>query len=337
MESDVRRIIGERLSTRISFSMPWGIGPIIYAFGLLLSTATGNLTRFLTDYPWGCLVIVITLAIWAAPRLTERHGKCTIAIRKALNITEEEFNTLLEGNMHRLVSGKNLVFGLTFLPALLWAFTQRLWWREYSQPVLFDAFYFVILVFILGYYASTMFGAAMSCNQNVYTICEKTPINADYLLDEGQPILRRLWGGQILRITALALVMSALTNVPILLYSGSTSLLMNLAVALTLTALIFVAPHYMFHRMLERAKEETLAEVSRRRRTLRSEEMPGRGDAQSVDDIGRMLDMIYLTQYEGVLANRNTWLVDLEVVVELLVVGSLHVIFMEILNIIAHH
>lgn len=336
MESDVKRIMGERLLTRISFSIPWMVGPIIYAFGLLLSTTTGNLIRFLMDYPWACLVAVITIAIWAIPRLAERHGRCTISIRKALNVTDGEFKALLDSNMRRLISGKNIVFGLTFLPALLWAFTQRLWWREYSQPVLFDAFYIVILVFILGYYASTMFGAAVSCNQNVYAICEKTPINLEYLLDEGQPILRRLWGGQILRITTVALVMSALTNVPILLYSGGASLLVNLAIALTLTALIFVAPHYMFHRMLERAKDERLAEVSERRRELRSEGPPGKGDARSVDDVGRMLDVIYLTQYEGVLANRNTWLVDLEVVVELLVVGSLHVIFMEILNIIAH-
>jgi len=130
--------------------------------------------------------------------------------------------------------------------------------------------------------------------------------------------------------------MSALTNVPILLYSGSTSLLMNLAIALTLTTLIFVAPHYMFHRMLERARDETLSEVSERRRALRSNGQSSKVGAQSVDDVGRMLNMIYLTQYEGVLGSRSTWLVDLEVVVELLVVGSLHVTFMEILNILAH-
>ena len=72
-------------------------------------------------------------------------------------------------------------------------------------------------------------------------------------------------------VTVLALVMSALTNVPILLYSGSMSLLMNLAIALTLTALIFVVPHYMFHRMLERAKDEMMVEVSERRRALISD------------------------------------------------------------------
>ena len=143
MESDVKRIMGESLLTRSYFSIPWMIGPIIYAFGLLLSLATGNLTRFLIDYPWGCLVIVITLAMWATPRLAKRHEKYTIAIRKVLNITDEEFKILLESNMRRLTSGKNLVFGLTFLPALFWAFTQRLWWREYSQPVLFDSFYLV--------------------------------------------------------------------------------------------------------------------------------------------------------------------------------------------------
>jgi hypothetical protein len=93
----------------------------------------------------------------------------------------------------------------------------------------------------------------------------------------------------------------------------------------------------MFHRMLEKAKEEVLANVSERRRALRSNVQSGREGTQIIDDVGRMLDMIYLTQYEGVLGNRSTWLVNLEVVVELLVVGSLHVTFMEILNILVHH
>jgi len=336
MRSEVKRIMGESMQTRIFFSIPWMIGPVIYVFGLLLSMATGNLTRFLADYPWACLVTVVTIAIWASPRLVERHGKYTVAIRKTLDVTDEEFEVLLESNMRRLLSGKNLVLGLTFLPGLLWAFVQRLWWREYFQPALFDAYYIAILIFVLMYYASTMFGAAVSCNQNLYTICEKTRINQRYLLDEGQPIFRKLWGGQILRITAVALIMSALTNVPILLYSGSTSLLMNLAIALTLTTLIFVAPHYMFHRMLKRAKDEMLAEVSQRRRALGSDWQPGKEGARDVDDVGRMLDVIYLTQYEGVLSNRSTWLVDLKVVVELLVVGSLHVTFIEILNILTH-
>lgn len=325
------------LLLRIYFSVPWVIGPIIYIVGLLLSTTTGNLTRFLTDYPWACLVIVITLATWVNTRLVERHEEFTIAIRKVLNITDEEFKALLESNMRRILSGKNLILGLIFLPALLWAFTQRLWWHEYTQPALYDVYYLVILVFVVWYYASTMFGAAVSCNQNMYTLFEKTPINQEYLLDEGQPILRRLWGGQILRVTALALAMSALTNVPILLYSGSISLLLNLTIALTLTTLIFVVPHYIFHKMLERAKEDTLTEVSERLRALRSDGQAGKGGTHSVDEIGRMLDVIYLTQYEGVLSNRGTWLVDLEVVVELLVVGSLHVTFMEILSILARH
>ena len=337
MESDLKRIMSESTLSRSGFSIPWMIGPIIYAIGLLLSMVTGNLPRFLIDYPWACLLAVITISIWATPRLAERHGKYTISIRKVLSITDEEFKELLESNMRRLASAKNLLFGLTFLPALLWAFTQRLWWQEYSQPILFDAYYLVILVFVLLYYATMMFGAAVSCNQNVYVMCIKTPIDAEYLLDEGQPIFQRLWGGQILMVTALALIMSALTNVPILLYSGSTSLLINLTIALTLTALIFVVPHYMFHRMLEKAKEEVLANVSERRRALRSNVQSGKEGTQIIDDVGRMLDMIYLTQYEGVLGNRSTWLVNLEVVVELLVVGSLHVTFMEILNILAHH
>ena len=94
MESDLKRIMSESTLSRSGFSIPWMIGPIIYAIGLLLSMVTGNLPRFLIDYPWACLVAVITIAIWAAPHLTERHGKYTISIRKVQNITDEEFKTL---------------------------------------------------------------------------------------------------------------------------------------------------------------------------------------------------------------------------------------------------
>ena len=82
----------------------------------------------------------------------------------------------------------------------------------------------------------------------------------------------------------------------------------------------------MFHRLLEKAKEEMLSKVRsiRRRLSLDSIEDLGRG-TDDQRNIGVKLDLIYLTQYEGNLARRSTWLVDLEVVVELLVVGSIHV------------
>ena len=86
MESDIKRVMSENLLVRIHFSIPWIVGSIIYAVGLLLSTATGNITRFLTDYLWACLVTVITIVIWVIPRFTERHGKYTISIRKAVNM-----------------------------------------------------------------------------------------------------------------------------------------------------------------------------------------------------------------------------------------------------------
>ena len=336
MRSDIKQIMNKNMALRIISSIPWIIGPIMYAVGLIIAIVTGNLTRFIGDYPWACLTLVITIAIWSSPKLIERHWKYTIMIRDVLKITDEEFNALLEKNIRRLFSGRNVIFGLAFLPGLLWAFTQRLWWREYSHPALFDFYYLVTLVFVLLYYASIMFGAAVSCNQNLYTICENTPINSETLLDVGQPIFKRFWGGQILRITTLALIMSALTNVPVLLYSGSTGFLLNLVIALTLTVFIFVVPHVMFHRMLERAKEEVLEHVSQRRRSLRNNVRFG-SVIEDAENVGRMLDIIYLTQYEGVLENRGTWLVNLEVIMELLVVGSLHVTFMEILNILMHH
>jgi hypothetical protein len=165
------------------------------------------------------------------------------------------------------------------------------------------------------------------------TNSEKTPIDYEYTMNEGQTILRSIWGGQLARVTAVALIMSALTNVPILLYSGGLSLFLNLAIALSLTVLIFLTPHYMFHRLLERAKEEMLSKVLNLRSKI---------DISRLEDLGRSMDkegkidnmfqLIYLSQYEAGLRNRSTWIVNLEVIMELLVVGSLHVMFMEILT-----
>jgi hypothetical protein len=182
-----------------------------------------------------------------------------------------------------------------------------------------------------------MFGASISCNQNVYKLCEKYPIDYEYIMGKGNPLLRKYWGGQLGRVTVIALIMSALTNVPVLLYSGEMSLYLNLTIALVLTLLIFIVPHYMFHRVLERAREELISRILELRSNkgyTRLEDLDrSLGDEQKANG---MLNLIYLTQYEGNLRARSTWLVDLEAVVELLVVGSIHVIFMEILTQFAH-
>jgi ABC-type multidrug transport system fused ATPase/permease subunit len=140
------------------------------------------------------------------------------------------------------------------------------------------------------------------------------------------------------RATAVALILSALTNVPIIIYSGGFSLFLNLAIAMVLTILIFIVPHFMFHRLLEEAKDEMLSKVLKMRRKLNLDTLKDLGkETDDQRNIGDMLELIYLTQYEGDLRSRSTWLVDLEVVFELLVVGSIHVIFMEILTMLVGH
>jgi len=320
------------------FSIPWYIGIIIYIIGVLLSLFTGDLARFLRDYPWALFSIAIMIGAWANPYLYERHMNCTKSIRNIFSVSDKAFETLFEDNMRNLTHPRNLIFGLIFLPALLWALTQHLWWQGYNNSFIFDVYYLLVLAFIFITYAGLMFGAAFSCNLNVYRLCEKIPIDYEYVVNKGQSLLRGLWGGLVGKSTAVALILSALTNVPIIIYSGGMSLFLNLAIALVLTILIFIVPHYMFHRLLERAKEYMLSKVLsiRRRLNLDSIEDLGKG----IDDqrnIGDMLELIYLTQYEGDLRSRSTWLVDLEVVVELLVIGSIHVIFMEILTMLLGH
>ncbi len=336
MESDVRRIMASIPAYRLYFRSeryPWVPGLVVYTVGLVISATAGDLFRFVTDPPWACLSIAVTIASMSVRRV-EIQGRATLAIRKCLDITDEEFGKLLEANIRRLGSMRNVVLGLAFLPALLWALTQRLWWGTYAQPSVFDIYYLALLAVILMTYANFMFGAAVSCNQNVYNICEKTPIDREYLLDEGLPILKKQWGGLILRVTVIALVMVTLTSVPILLYSGSVGLLVNLGMALTLTALIFVVPHFIFHRLLEREKDEGLFEISEKLKKLKSYEEPNEGDAPDMNSMRRMLDKINLTQRLEALRSRGTWLVDSATMVEVLAVVASS---QEILNLLVHH
>lgn len=134
-------------------------------------------------------------------------------------------------------------------------------WFDYNTPFFFDLFYLVFIRFVLTSYAGVMFGATIGCNLNVYKLCEKIPINSEYLLGEGEPTLRRRCGSLIITATVIAFILSALINVPILLFSGELRLFLNLALAIALTIVIFLFPHYMFHRMLEKAKNEILSQI----------------------------------------------------------------------------
>ena len=315
----------------------WTVGLILYAAGVLISLYTGDLKRFLLDYPWACFSVVYMIGAWVGPYFTERHRMSTISIRNAFSVSDEEFEEVLGSNMRRLTQWRNVLFGLIFLPTLLWAWTQRLWWQGYNRPFFFDLYYLLILALMFPIYASLMFGAAFACNFNVYKLCEKIPIDSEYLLDEGQPILRRSWGDLVEKAMVVTLIMSALTNVPILLYSGEMRSFLNLGLALALTTLIFLVPHYMFHKMLERAKDEMLSRVLRLRGKLgfgRLEELSRSTSSERKTD--EMLNLIYLTQYERSLRSRSTWLVDLKAVAELLAAGSVHVVFLELLTRFMH-
>jgi hypothetical protein len=151
-------------------SIPWPTGFIIYIVGVLMAASTGNAVSFLRDYPWACFALVNSFCAWTMYNLTERHLRCTISIRKIFSASDEAFETVLRGNMRRLTHPRNLIFGLVFLPALIWAGTQRLWWQGYNMPFLFDLYYLLNLALMFPLYAGLMFGAAVACNQNVYEL-----------------------------------------------------------------------------------------------------------------------------------------------------------------------
>lgn len=315
----------------------WILGPIFYVIGVLIAFFTGDLGNFLLSYPWISFIIAYMIGSWAGSHFGEIHRRCTRSIRNAFIVSDDEFEEILESNMKRLTHPRNLLFGLIFVPTILWAWIQRLWWQGYYSPFFFDLYYLLVVVFVFIAYSGVMFGAVFGCHLNIHRLCEKIPINTEYLMGEGQPILRRLWGDLIGKVTVVAFIMSTLINVPILLYSGWLGSFFNLVLALALTVVIFLFPHYMFHRMLEKSKEEMLSQVLKQQKNLGHIGLEDLGE--SVDDklkTSQLMTLIYLTQYEWNLRTRSTWLVDLKAVAELLIVASIHVMLMEVLKLFVH-
>ncbi|MFW9890391.1 MAG: hypothetical protein ACFFER_19610 [Candidatus Thorarchaeota archaeon] len=314
----------------------WILGPVLYITGIVLSILTDNLVSFLIDYPWACFLFAYTIGTWVLPPFAKLHESATHAIRNAFLVSDDEFDEIVRTNMERLNRLRNLVLGLIFLPIMLWAWTQRLWWLDYNSPLIFDLYYLLLVVFVLPAYSGIIFGAVVACHLNIYRLCERIPVDPKFLLEEGRPIIRKLWGGLIARVTVVAFIMSALTNVPILLYSGETRSLLNLGLALTLTITIFILPHYLFHRMLERAKDEIHAEVVEHKKKLGLWQWEPPASSIDEKETLRMLSLVYLNQYEWNMSAKSTWLVDLKAVTELLVVATMHFVLLEVLTLLAH-
>jgi hypothetical protein len=317
-------------------SFLWIMGPILYLAGIILSMFTDNLESFFLDYPWACFLLAFTIGTWVMPHFQESHERATLAIRRIFLVSDEEFEEIVRTNMKRLTRLRNLVFGFIFLPMMLWAWTQRLWWLDYNNPLLFDLYYLLLVILVLPAYAGIIFGAVVACHLNIHRLCERIPVNSEYLLEEGRPIIRKLWGALIAEVTVIAFIMSALTNVPILFYSGEIRSFLNLALALVLTIVIFILPHYLFHRMLRRAKDEIQTQILEHKEKLspwRLEGLVGKADEQ---ETLRMLNLVYLTQYEWNMKAKSTWLVDLKAITELLVVAAMHFILLEVLTLLSH-
>ncbi len=315
----------------------WMVGPILYLVGVLIAVISGNLENFLFDYPWASFIVAYMIGSWAGPHLGERHRRCTRSIRKAFSVSDEKFEEIVEENMRRLSHPRNLIFGLIFVPTLLWAWVFRLWWYDYTSLIFFDVYYLVVVVWVFIAYAAIMFSAVVACHLNIYRLCEKIPLNSEYLMGEGYAILRQSWGDLISKITIVAFIMSALINVPILLHSGVLGSLLNLVLAFVLTVIIFLFPHFMFHRMLGKAKKELQLRIQNDRKNLGVIGLEQFESSEvETSKVLKMLNLIYLTQYEWTLQNRSTWLVDLKAVAELLVVASMHILLMEVLTLIPH-
>lgn len=284
----------------------------------------------------GMFLAGITIGTWIMPHFRESHERATLAIRSAFLVSDEEFEEIVRTNMKRLTNLRILVFGVIFLPIMLWAWTQRLWWVDYNSPILFDMYYLMLAAFVLPAYAGIMFGAVVACHLNIHRLCERIPIDSEYVLEEGRPIIRKLWGDLVVGVTVVAFIMSALTNVPVLLYSGEIRSFLNLALALFLPIIIFLFPHYLFHRMLRRAKDEMQTRILEQKKKLgpwHLEEIVGSMDEQKTTE---MLNLVYLTQYEWNVRSKSTWLVDLKAVTELLVVATMHFVLLEILTLFMH-
>lgn len=198
------------------------------------------------------------------------------------------------------------------------------WWWFYNQPFLSTVYYYIggILTWIFGgiFFYMILFGLTLAYRE----LCLKTSFKEELLSTEWmEPFLSFK---SLITLTMFIAVINALLGIIIwaptleqtpFIYFPYTSM----AVILVPTILF---PHYFFHKLFSRTKQKHLKELQKKLSKIKN--------SKKNDKISEIL----LLLRKGEVEKMKTWLLDVKILGEVIIVALMHVILIEALTTIMH-
>jgi len=291
---------------------------------------TDNLQSFLSDYRW------ILISIFGA-----YNGILTIFIFRKFSDSLNNIEHLIDFDDAQKVKNKllsRLTSKFSLIAVVFWLFinsfifdegVQRWYWQSlYNNPNLVSTYYFIesspYMVFVGIFVYMILFGLNVAYRD----LCLKTSFKKEVLMSEWMEPFKDF--RKLITLIMFGAVIYAVFPPNIWSSVPHTTDVTNWIIYIPYTgvAIVLVStiifPHYRFHQLFSNARGSHLKDIRKKLSQISS--------VKFENAIRRILLLLEEARAE----KKKTWLIDVKVLGEILIVASMHVILVEVVTIFIH-
>jgi hypothetical protein len=289
--------------------------------------ATGNLKFFLSEPKWIFLTIYGFVSGISVIFIFRRVQNSLTRIRHLIG-SEEKFLKVKDKLLGYLTHKVSWIF-ITFWPVMnigrLFMPTDRInWWWFYNQPFYSTVYYYIdgIFTWIFGglFFYMIPFGLTLVYRE----LCLKTSFKEELLSSEWmEPFLSFR---SLITLTMFIAVINALLGIIIWAPTMELTPFIFFPYASMIIILVptILFPHYFFYKLFSRTKQRCLKELQKKITKIENSEKN--------DKISEILLLLRKNEVEKM----KTWLFDMKILGEVIIVALMHVILIEALTTIMH-
>jgi hypothetical protein len=306
------------------------LNAILYLIGLLLAVQTNNFKEYLSQPRWVLMAVFGFLNGLSVLYAVRNFQEALDSTKPLLRIEENEWLDVKNELVNKTTSPTYwviIVFWLFFSYYHLIS-TGSGWWSigtVYHHPEIMSLYGYVYQG-ISGCFLGGMQIGVVSINLNraYRSIATQEFYTSDIITKRGKslfkPVKRFIFLNTALTLILIAIGMSIWIEVYLPISTAASLIMMFIPTV--------IIPHYFFHDILSKAKEEKLEKLNQ--------------DITSIMEGERDVSIRELIRFEGLLReedrleHESAWFFDLHGVLELLAVTIIHVILIEALTTILH-
>ncbi len=309
------------LKIKIPYPIFFGLVALfLYLIGIFFMIKTGNLQSYLSEPRW---IVASIFGPFLGILIIFTFREFTDSLNQIEHLIESDNIIKTKEKLLHLLTHKAYWIMIAFWLFYFYSTRERVhWFEDYNGIGLILAYHSlqILPMVVLGgiYFFMIPIGLTLAYR----SLCLKTQFkNQSLSLEWHKPF------GRFKRFITLTMLGAAIVVLfPPTIWS-ERSLHTVLPIDVSLIALIIAAiilPHYFFHKLFSRIKN------------MRVKDFQSKVSQISIDDDKNISKRILLLLEKGEVEKLKTWLMDIKVLGEVLVVALLHVVLLEVLTALAH-